>query len=185
MSRKSCINANMAFTDVFISDIITILFKEGSDDFWKCLKYASTDALTNPSYTINVVDKYNMIKQNADLTRIKRLKFNNDITGEAHSEIRIFEFKWVESEPRLIDLEIGFEVISHNDIIILDGTGYSRLNVFRNEILRLLRNRVIENDQGKPNGNIGELSALGAVGGIVSYNNGFQGYQFSLMGTST
>ena len=177
-SRDSCYSANLSFTDEFISNMITILFKEGSDEFWKCLKYDSTDALTNSTYTISNADKARLIKQNTMDTRIKRLRFSDDISVEAHSEIRIFENGWEEISPRIFDVEIGFEIISHNDIITLDGTGYSRLNVFRNEILKLFRGRIVD-------GNIGELSTLGLSGRSGAFNNKFQGYKFSMMGGST
>ena len=178
MASRNCNNSNLSFTDKFVSNMIQILFTEASDDFWKCLKYDSTDALINPTYFVNNVDKYKLIKQNTADTRIKRLRFSDDITTDARSEIRIFENGWEESEPRLFDVEIGFEIISHNDIITLDGTGYSRLNIFRNEILELFNHRIVD-------GNIGELSVLGLSGRSGSFNNKFQGYKFSIMGTST
>jgi len=158
--------------------MIQILFEEGSDEFWKCLKYNSTDALTNPSYFVTAVEKYKMIKQNTADTRIKRLRFSNDITPDAHSEIRIFDDWWEESEPRLFDVGFGFEIISHTAIITLDGTGYSRLNVFRNEILKLFNGRIVD-------GNIGELTVLGHMGKHGLFNDNFQGYKFTIAGSST
>lgn len=178
MSQKSCSKDNLSFTDVFISNMIQILFEEGSDEFWKCLKYNSNDALTNPSYFVTAVEKYKMIKQNTADTRIKRLRFCNDISVEAHSEIRIFDDWWEESQPRIFDIGYGIEVISHNAIITLDGTGYSRLNVFRNELLRLFNGRVVE-------GNTDELSVLGHMGKHGMFNDNFQGYKFTIAGTST
>jgi hypothetical protein len=150
--------------------MIMILFKEGSDDFWKCLKYDTTDALTNPTYFVNAADKYKMIQQNTEYTKIKRLRYSDDIATTVHSEIRIFDDFWEATNVRLFDVGIGFEIISH--------TVYSRLNVFRNEILRLFNRRVVD-------GNIAELSVIGLMGKSGSFNNGFQGYKFTIMGTST
>lgn len=178
MSSRGCSRANLSFTDKFVSNMIQILFTEGSDDFWKALKYSTTDALTNPAYFVNNADKYKMIKQNTMDTKIKRLRFSDDIATDVHSEIRIFDDWWEEIEPLIFEVGIGFEIISHNSIITLDGTGYSRLNLFRNEILRLFNGRVVDN-------NIGEISVLGQMGKSGSFNNGFQGYKFTLVGTST
>lgn len=178
MSSRNCNDNNLSFTDKFVSNLINILFTEGSDDFWKCLLFDSTDALTNPSYTVTAQDKADALKQNTEKTRIKRLRFSDDIMTDAGSEIRIFDDWWEEIQPRIFEVGIGFEIISNNKIITLDGTGYSRLNVFRNEILRLFRGRIVD-------GNIGELSVLGQMGKSGSFNNGFQGYKFTIVGTST
>ena len=175
---SNCNNNNLSSTDDFINNMVKILIDEGSDEFWKCLKYDTTDALINPSYFVTIEDKRKMVKQNTDDTKIKRLRFNGDISTDVRSEIRIFEESWREVSPRIYEILFGIDIISHNKIIVLDGTGQSRLNVFRNEILRLFRGRIVD-------GNIGELSTLGQVGNSVYTNTSFQGYHFTLEGTFT
>lgn len=182
MNDKLCSGNNMAFTDEFITNMIMILLEEASDDFWKILKYGSTDATTNPLHTISDSDKLAMIKQeNVDgngklLTRIRRLKFNDDITTEAHTEIRIFDGSWI--VPTLVDYDIiyGIEIISANSIICLKD-GRTTLNILRNEIYRIFNGRTVDK-------NIGRLSNVGVGGSIAVFNKMYQGYQFGLRGSS-
>ena len=180
--QKRCGN-DLEFVDEFLQNFMKVLVKEASDDFWKILKYGSTDALTNPSYTISVADKYAMIKQgNKDaqgniITKIRRLKFNDDISTVAHSEIRIFDGAWRVPTFGSYEMTYGIEIISHNDIICLQG-GKTTLNVLRNEIYRLFNGRYIDK-------NVGRLHNEGTTGTITVFNSSFQGYQMSLRGASS
>lgn len=180
--QKVCGN-NLEFVDEFLQNFMMILLKDASTDFWKILKYGSTDALTNPAYTISTADKYAMIKQNNKdgngdlLTRIRRLKFNDDISTVAHSEIRIFDGAWRVPTFGSYEMTYGIEIISHNDIICLQG-GKTTLNVLRNEIYRLFNGRYIDK-------NVGRLHNEGTSGTITIFNSSFQGYQLSLRGASS
>ena len=123
-----------------------------------------------------------MIKQgNVDangnlITKIKRLKFNDDISTVAHTEIRIFDGAWRIPTFGNYELTYGVEIISHNDIICLQG-GKTTLNVLRNEIYRLFNGRYVDK-------NVGRLTNEGTSGTITIFNSNFQGYQMSLRGAS-
>lgn len=179
--KQSCGN-DLEFSDELIANMSLVLIEYASDDFWKILKYGSRDALSNPSYTITLEDKYNMVKQynydseNKELTRIKRLKFNQDIQNYAHSEIRIFDGVWNIPSQNNYSIGIGFEIVSHNDIIILDN-GKSTINVLRHEIYKIFNGARV----GK---NISRFTNVGTRGSIVSFNDNFQGYQFTMLGIS-
>jgi len=174
--QKKCGN-NLQWADDFISNMMDVLFLEASNDFWKILKYGSTDALTNETYTITVEDKKAMIKQNTEATRIRRLKFNDDIATDAHTEIRIFDGAWFVPSFGNYDITYGIEIISHNQIICLED-GKTTLNVLRNEIYNLFNGRIV-------NKNVGRLTNAGTSGSIIVFNSNFQGYQLSLKGASS
>ena len=180
--QKKCGN-DLEFVDEFLQNFMMVLVKEASTDFWKILKYGTTDALTNPTYTISTADKYAMIKQGVvdgegnSVTKIRRLKFNNDISTVAHTEIRIFDGAWRVPSLGNYEMTYGIEIISHNDIICLQG-GKTTLNVIRNEIYRLFNGRYIDK-------NVGRLTNVGTTGTITVFNSSFQGYQMSLRGASS
>lgn len=174
--QKNCGN-NLQWVDDFISNMMDVIFLEASDDFWKILKYGSTDATTNLTYTVTADEKKAMIKQNTDATRIRRLKFNNDIATDAHTEIRIFDGAWFVPSFGNYDMTYGIEIISHNQIICLDD-GRTTLNVLRNEIYNLFNGRIVDK-------NVGRLTNAGTSGSITVFNSNFQGYQLSLKGASS
>lgn len=180
--QKNCGN-NLQWVDEFISNMMDIIFLEASDDFWKILKYDSTDATSNETYFITEDDKKAMIKQNnldsngKLLTKIKRLKFNNDIATDAHTEIRIFDGAWFVPSFGSYDMTYGIEIISHNQIICLED-GRTTLNVLRNEIYNLFNGRIVDK-------NVGRLTNAGTSGSIIVFNSNFQGYQLSLKGASS
>lgn len=181
--EKCSMGNDLEFTDELFNNILLILVQEASDDFWKILKYGSSDALSNPLHTISQQEKYDMIKQNNfdedknELTRIKLLRFNNDISTTAHSEIRIFDASWSVETLGNYDLSIGIEVISHNSCIILDGVGKRSINVLRHEIYKIFNNARIDK-------NIGKLSNVGISGFVKLFNDDYQGYQFGLVSLS-
>lgn len=174
---------DLEFSDKLISNMLKILINEASDDFWKILKYGATDALINNTYTISEQDKYDMIKQNnVDeegniITRIKVLKFNNDIQTEAHSEIRIFDGSWSIGGLNEYNVAIGIEIVSHNNIIALDKVGKTTLNVLRHEIYRIFNNARIHKS-------IGKMTNEGTRGNVTVFNENYQGYQLSLLSRS-
>lgn len=180
--KKCNLGNDLKFSDELINNMLLILVQEASDDFWKILKYGSSDALTNPLYTIDLADKYNMIQQNnivdgKDLTKVKVLKFNNDIVSDAHSEIRIFDATWSVPTSNNYQIAIGVEVISHNSIIILDSVGKRTINVLRNEIYRIFNGAQIDK-------NMGTMTNVGTRGSVTTFNDSYQGYQFSLVSLS-
>ena len=159
--------------------MLLILVEEASDDFWKILKYGSPDALINPTYTISINDKRAMVRQNnVDkegniITKVKIAKFNNDISTDAHSEIRLFNAAWGASSQNRYELILGLEVVSHNDSLILDGVGKQTINVLRHEIYRIFDNSYV-------NKSIDLMTNIDTRGVIHLFNDSYQGYKFSL-----
>jgi len=181
--KKCELGNDLQFSDELINEMLSILVDEASDDFWKILKYGEIDALTNPSNTISLQDKYDMIKQNNinadgdELTRIKVTKFNSDISTTAHSEIRLFDGAWNIRSQNVYDIALGVEIISNNKIIALKDIGKTTLNLLRHEIYRIFNNAYVYKG-------IGRMSNNGTRGNIVTFNSDYQGYQFTLMATS-
>jgi hypothetical protein len=167
--RGSCGN-NLAFTDELLDNMVRVMIKHGSEDFWKVLKYPSKDALAQPNLT--EIEKVLLVKSGA----IQRKAYNNDISTEAHNELRIYVHRWDGKNVDNYDVRIGFDVISHNSLIELnDGKTTGMLMV--HEILDLFNGSII----GK---NIGKFTIDGMSGGIVYYNSEYQGYKFTIRGKS-
>lgn len=178
--KKCSLGNDLEFVDKLINEMLLILVDEASDKFWKVLKYGSTDILTNPSnYPITTQDKYDMIKQNnvdsegKTVTKVKVNKFNNDISTDAHSEIRLFNGSWGSPSQNNYELLIGLEVISHNKSIVLDGTGELTINILRHELYKIFNNSYVYKSVGKMNN-------VGTRGVIAIFNDDYQGYQFGL-----
>lgn len=174
--KKCKLGNDLEFIDNLINEMLTILVEQASDDFWKILKYGSSDALSNTDYSISEQDKYDMVKQNADTTRIKIMKFNDDISVEAHSEIRIFNSAWSINNTNEYILAIGVEIISNNNIIILD-VGKTTINVLLHEMNKIFNNAYIYKG-------IGKMSNTKTRGVINIFNSNYQGYQFTFNITS-
>ena len=177
MIDKANYGNDLRYVDEFMVNMLEILVDEATDDFWKILKYGATDAVTNPSYTITEAEKYGMIKQNMSGTRLRLRKYNNDITSDAHTEIRIFNAMWNFVEVGNADIYIGWEIISENQIINLDD-GRTTLNYLRHEIYRIFNNRSILKG-------IGRMSAVGSRGMITTFSDLYQGYAFDMRVAST
>jgi len=185
--EKCELGNDLEFVDELILEMILILVDYASDKFWKVLKYGSTDALTNPSYTVSRQDKYDMIKPNnvvvnsegetISITKVRRNKYNNDISTVAHSEIRLFDGSWNAQSQNDYSLLIGLEVISHNKSMILDGTGESTINILRHELYKIFNNSYVYKSVGK-------MTNVGVRGAINVFNESYQGYQFGLKTTS-
>lgn len=182
--KKCELGNDLKFTDDLMNEMMLVLVEEASDDFWRILKYAKTDILANPSaYPITTQDKYDMIKQNnvdtdgKELTRIKAQKFNDDISTEAHTEIRIFDGLWTIQSLNDYRISIGIEIISENSIIQLSGVSKRTINVLRHEIYRIFNNAYVEH-------NIGKMTNDGTRGSVVTFNKQYQGYQLSLSSSS-
>lgn len=180
--EKCSMGNDLEFSDELITNMTLLLVERASDDFWKILKYGARDALSNPSYSVSLDDKYNMVRQynydgdSKEITRVKRLKFNDDIQNFAHSEIRIFDGLWNITSQYNYSIGIGFEVISHNEIVVLDN-GKTTLNVLRHEIYKLF-------NEARVGKNISRFTNIGTRGTIVPFNSNFQGYQFTMLGLS-
>ena len=172
MNDKLCSFADFKHTDEVVRNIVLRFVEEASDDFWKVLKYGNRDATTNTSYTITTDDKYNMVAQYLPTTRIKRYSFNDDITEETRTELRIYEAKWQGITSGVYDIELGFEILSHNDIIALND-GRLTINIIRSEIYRLLAGRSIES-------NFGRMDANNQTGWTTRFNKQYQGYTLTI-----
>jgi hypothetical protein len=177
MSDKLHYGNDLRYVDEFMTHMLKIFVEEATDEFWKVLKYGATDATVNTSYTISELDKWSMVEQNTDNTRILLRKYNNDISTDAHTEIRVFNAMWDFVEVGNAELRIGFEIISENKIInLIDGR--TTLNYLRHEIYRILNNRSVLKG-------IGRISSVGSRGMIVTFSDLYQGYAFDLRVAST
>jgi len=177
MIDKAMYGNDLRYIDDLMANILVVLVEEATDDFWKILKYGKTDATTNPTYTITQEEKYAMVKQNMAETRILLRKYNNDITADAHSEIRMFNAMWNFVEVGNAEVYIGWEIISENKIINLDD-GRTTLNYLRHEIYRIFNNRSVFKG-------VGRISVVGSRGMIATFSNDYQGYAFDMLVAST
>jgi len=180
--KKCELGNDLEFSDKLINEMLLILIEEATDDFWKILKYPKSDALSNPSYTVSTQDKYDLVKQNNvidgnEITRIKVMKFNDDISATAHSEIRIFNASWDIRSTNDYVVGIGVEIICNNSLVILDVVGKTSLNVLRHEIYRIFNNSYVYK-------NIGKMTNVGTRGSITLFNKDYQGYQLTLVSMS-
>lgn len=181
--KKCDLGNDLEFTDDVLNQMLLILREYGSDDFWKLLKYNKKDALTNPTYFVSDEEKYEMTKQdNVDgegneITRIKVVKFNEDISVEAHNEIRIFDASWTIPDTNQYNTAIGLEVISHNSLIVLTN-GKRSINVLRHELYKIFNNAYVHKSVGK-------MTNVGIRGNITLFNKDYQGYSFGLISRSS
>ncbi len=172
MDNTAIFGNDMGYTDDLIIAIVMRLIEEAPDDFWKVLKYATKDATTNPAYTVSEDDKYNMVAQNTDGTRILLQRYNDDITTQSHNELRIFESKWDILKSGQYDLHIGFECISHNSIAVLNDNR-KPINIIRNTIYKLFNGRTLHKSSGMVTNEF-------CQGYSMLFNSGYQGYYFAL-----
>lgn len=177
MNDKLIYGNDLEYVDNMMASLLEILVTEATDDFWKILKYGATDATTNPLYTITTNEKWGMIKQNDANTRILLRKYNDDITKDAHTELRLFNAMWNFAEVGNADVYIGWEIISENKIINLED-GRTTLNYIRHELYRIFNNRSISKG-------IGRISTVGSRGMIATFSNLYQGYAFDMRVAST
>lgn len=168
--EKGSCNNNLEFVDELLENMIKVMIQYGSDDFWKLLKYPSKDAPLESNVTIP--ERVALVSQGL----IKRVAYNDDIATTAHNEVRIFPFRWEGELTDKYELRIGFDIISHNDIIELKNGKTSTMTMVH-EMLSLFNGAKISK-------NIGNFTTDGLSGGIVYFNSEFQGYRFYIRGFS-
>jgi len=136
------------------------------DNLFKCLKYNSINAL---ELEITQEDKLLLINQSDKINkRVFFQPFNNDIISEIRSELRLYVFEISPEDNKLSEIYIGFEIITHNDLWLLDN-GKQRPLVMLNEIFKLLNGK--------------EVNGIGTIKintrypcRIRYYNDNFAGY---------
>lgn len=169
--KSSCSGNNLEFIDEMTSNMVDIIVEYGSDDFWRLLKYPSKDAPTKPAVTPE--ERVQLVKDGF----IRRVAYANDISTTAHSELRIYPYKWDVRGVNDYSVRIGFDIITHNSLIeLVDGRTSGM--VMTHEILDLFNGAVV----GK---NVGAFTVDGMSGTIIYYNSEYQGYRFYLLGKSS
>lgn len=166
--EKICQSTDLTTVERNIQDMITLLVQY-SDDLWKCLKYNTPDALSQP---ITTQDKLDLIDENGNAHRFQRKRFNNDIVDETICEVRLTMGNWRGVSKSTHDKNFLFEIICHNDIVTLDD-GRNRVLTIQSEILKVL-------DNCRFDGIVGRLTSERTNGVSTSYNPKFQGIYFTL-----
>lgn len=161
---------NLKFVDELLENMVKVMIQHGSDDFWKLLKYPSKTAWSQPN--VSLPDRAKLVKDGL----IKRVAYNNDISTEAHNELRIFPHRWDGNGVDGYELRIGFDVICHNNIIELTN-GKTAGMIMVHEMLELFNGSQISK-------NLGAFTIEGMNGGIMYYNSEYQGYRFYIRGNS-
>ena len=160
---------NLEYLDKSFNDILSKLLIE-SDNLWRCLKYNTSDALTQ---SITVEDKIALIKQeDLENRRVILGSYNDDIVEDERTELRIF-VHGINARARYdFDIIYGFEIIVHNNLRALNGSK-QRLNIMLHEIVKILNLEPIDNS-------IGKLLIEGHSVERVHFNKSFEGFFFTM-----
>ncbi len=167
-----CTSNNFGTIDKSISDILNKLVLE-SDDLWKCMKYGTSDAL---SQTITQEDKLALISQDKKDFNDRRVimkAFNNDIVDDGRVEIRLYMNQFSQFQVANKSIQFGFQIIVYKDLWVLDKTK-NRANVMLHEMFKILEQVRIDNLNGRFNFD-------GQVGRYVQFNNDYEGYEWTMV----
>ena len=143
-----------------------------NDNLFKLLKYNTRDALSQP---ITMKDKIDLFKQNTDLSQngVIFQRFNDDTFQEKISQLRIFIQGGSPIENVLSNVAVGFDIVVHNELMILNN-GDNRALILLSELQKSLNGMDI---------GLGILTFVLRGGfSLLDFNNYFQGYRF-IMGT--
>ena len=143
-----------------------------NDNLFKLLKYNSTDALSN---SITTKDKIAVLNQNTDLAEngVIFQRFNDFTFEEKITQLRIFIQSGNPINNTLSNIIVGFDIVVHNDLNILDN-GDNRSLIILNELLKTLNGMEI---------GLGILDfSIGGGFVLLDFNESFQGYRLT-MGT--
>jgi hypothetical protein len=151
--------------DRIIENILIQLLS--NQNLLKCLKYDSTDALSQPDLTQSDIDI--LINQEGDTSksRVFFTPFNLNPANDAKSELHLFIRRFKPDNIQLANVQILFQIIVNNQLWRLDN-GQQRPLVMIEEILNSL--------QGVDIGFIGNLYFTNDIS-IIQYNPYFTGYE--------
>jgi len=135
-----------------------------NDRLLKCLKFNSTDALSQPDLTMG--DKALLFDEANSNCRVYSIPFNYETTDKNKSEIRIFIRNTNPVNQYLSNISICFQVIVANNLWKLDE-GKQRPWVIISEILKTLNGEAIRG--------IGKLYFTEPFS-IQMFNKSFTGY---------
>lgn len=138
-----------------------------SQTLFKCLKYTTSDALSQADLTEDEI--FELTNQEGDMkdTRVLFTPFNLNVDDTARTELRVFVRRFKPNNIYLANVEVSIQVITHNSLCRLDN-GQQRLLVMIQEILKLLH--------GTDIGFIGNLLFENDIS-IGQYNSFFTGYE--------
>ena len=145
-----------------------------NDNLFKLLKYNTRDALSQP---ITMKDKIDLLEQNTDLSQngVIFQRFNNDTFEEKITQLRIFIEGDSARDNVLTDVIVGFDILVHNDLVILNN-GDNRSLIIMTELRSILNGMDI---------GLGILGFhLGGGSRLLDFNKNFQGYRM-MMGTKS
>lgn len=167
---NDCIVGNsLEYLDKSFNDILSKLLVE-SDNLWKCLKYNTSDALTQ---SITVEDKIALINQeDLDNRRVILGSYMDDIVDDERTELRLFTHGINARAKYDYEIIYGFEIIVHKNLRALSGSK-QRLNVMLHEIVKILDLEPIDNSVGK-------LGIAGHNVDRVHFNSSFEGFFFTM-----
>ena len=151
-----------------------------NDDIFKLLKYDSTDAL---SRNITFDEKLALMpiptgKGYSDETRIFLTHFTDDSLELEQSQLRVYTLL-NQPETHVVGKNIiGFDVLSHNDILTLDSFKNRTLQISQQILNTLNGESIVDDDAG------GALGVIRYVSGnnlkLRSFNRRFSGYTFTM-----
>jgi len=157
-------NVNLVDIDKMLPKIAEVLFEQ--EDLCKLLKYDTPNAL---SESITQEDIKLIFNQDDISCRIFYQPFNDKIMSEKRAELRIY-IPYINPlyNKVMSDIDIGFDIVVHNDMWRLDDSIIRPLKIL--EIL-------IEKLNGINIGNAFDLEFKDKCR-IVFYNDNFTGYTF-------
>lgn len=137
-----------------------------SQTLFKCLKYTTTNALTQADLTPDEMLLLTNQEGNIEATRVLFTPFNFEQEDTARTEIRIFIRRFKPENIYISSVELCIQVLTQNSLCRLDN-GQQRLLVMINEILTKLN--------GTDIGFIGNLVFENPIP-IHQFNKFFTGY---------
>jgi len=141
-----------------------------NENLCKLLKYNDSFALFED---ITEEQRYELNVQDGDITntRIFYQPFNNDTITDQRTELRIYFMNFKPDNLYLTKVNIGFDLVVHNDLWRLEQ-GKQRPTTMFKEILKSLNGQLVDG--------IGELSFVDSPCVLRYFNSKFTGYSFTM-----
>jgi hypothetical protein len=158
---------NLSGVESVVENILINLME--NQTLLKCLKYTSSDALSQPDLTED--EKMGLLNPDQDFTNVRIFftPFDYQTTDTTRTELRVFVSEFSPDNHILSKVRIMFQVVVSNHMWRLDA-GKQRPLTMISEILKTLH--------GKEVGAIGELMFLDPFR-LKFYNKEYSGYEFS------
>lgn len=128
-----------------LSRIFEFLIEQGSEDFWKCLKYPEYDCLSKPNLTLK--EKRELIYTNGknlnDFNVYVNMPLINPEEDKAKTLLKAYVLRVKPITQMDFVVSINFEIITHTTLsnIAKDEDMVSRIDFIESELVRMLNQR--------------------------------------------